>query len=164
MAMLPSSNPSATTSKPDTSAASAGGLSLGAYLRVFAIGTFFGLVMTKSEVVRWQRVHDMFLLREPHMYLIIATAIVVAGISMAILKSLRARSVNGVPIVYVPKPFQQGIIWGGILFGAGWALTGACPGPIYSQIGAGEPLAGVTLAGAVLGMFTYAGLKSRLPH
>ncbi len=128
------------------------------------MGVYFGIVLTKSEVVRWQRVHDMFLFKEAHMYLIIGVGVVVAMISMLVIKRFQAKTVEGQPIVYEPKPFHKGVVIGGILFGAGWAITGACPGPIYAQIGSGAWMAIVTLSGAITGMFAYANLKSRLPH
>ncbi len=128
------------------------------------MGTYFGIVMTKAEVVRWARVHDMFLFREPHMYLIITVAIVVAGITVAILKAMQARGLDGDVIKYKPKPYHTGVIIGGVCFGAGWAITGACPGPIYAQIGGMEWMALFTLIGAVLGMYLYAAFKPILPH
>ena len=148
-----------TKSTPETS-----GLSKLALAMSLLIGTYFGVVLTKSEVVRWQRVHDMFLFNEAHMYLIIGTGVVVAGISMLFLKKLGAKSIEGSPIKYKPKPFQKGVVIGGALFGAGWAITGACPGPIYAQIGAGAWLAWFTLAGAFAGMMCYAMMKPKLPH
>ena len=134
------------------------------YLAVFAVGAYLGALFVKSEVVRWQRVHDMFLFREAHMYLIISVAIVVAMICMLVIKFLGLKSLDGKPIEYKPKPFHKGVILGGVCFGAGWAITGACPGPIYAQLGAGEWMAGLTLLGAMIGMFTYAFLKPHLPH
>ena len=128
------------------------------------VGVYFGIVLTKSEVVRWQRVHDMFLFRELHMYLIIALGIAVAMVSMAVIKQFRVKSITGDVIAYQPKPYHLGVIVGGTLFGAGWAITGACPGPIYAQIGGGVWPAMFTLAGALVGMFGYANWKSRLPH
>lgn len=128
------------------------------------MGTYFGIVLTKSEVVRWQRVHDMFLFREPHMYLIIGAGVVVAMISMLVIKGWGLKSLDGKPIVYKPKPFHKGVVIGGTLFGAGWAITGACPGPIYAQIGGGAWMAWLTLAGALTGTFLYAVLKPKLPH
>ena len=98
------------------------------------------------------------------MYLIISIAIVVAMISMFVIKQLGIKTVSGEPIVYRPKPYHKGVIIGGMLFGAGWAMTGACPGPIFAQIGSGQWMAVVTLVGAMTGMFTYAALKPRLPH
>lgn len=134
------------------------------YLRVLLIGAYLGILFIKSEVARWERIHDMFLFREAHMYLIIGVAIVVAMISMLIIKRLKLKSIDGKPIMYKPKPYHTGVIIGGMLFGAGWAITGACPGPIYAQIGSGEWLALLTFAGAMLGMFTYAALKPKLPR
>jgi len=135
-----------------------------AYLRVLLVGTFFGIVLVKSEVVRWQRVHDMFLFKEAHMYLIIATGIAVAAVLMALIKRFGVKTVTGDPITYKPKPFHAGVVIGGMLFGAGWAITGACPGPIYAQIGAGEWMSLLTLLGAMAGMYAYAYAKPKLPH
>jgi uncharacterized membrane protein YedE/YeeE len=140
------------------------GISGLALLMSLLTGVYFGIVLTKSEVVRWQRVHDMFLFREPHMYLIIGTGVAVAMISMLIIRRLQAKTIEGKPIVYKPKPFHAGVVIGGTLFGAGWAITGACPGPIYAQIGGGAWMALITLGGALLGMFAYAHLKPKLPH
>ena len=126
-------------------------------------GVYFGIVLTKSEVVRWQRVHDMFLFNDAHMYLIIGAGVGVAMISMLLIKKFHAKTIEGSPIVYQPKPYHKGVIIGGTMFGAGWAITGACPGPIYAQIGSGEVYALVTLAGALLGMFAFAFVKPKLP-
>lgn len=128
------------------------------------VGIYFGIVLTKSEVVRWQRVHDMFLFNELHMYLIIGVGIAVAMVSMLIIKAASAKTIEGEPIKYKPKPFHKGVIIGGTLFGAGWAITGACPGPIYAQIGSGAWMALFTLAGALVGMYAFALLKPKLPH
>jgi uncharacterized membrane protein YedE/YeeE len=133
-------------------------------LRVLLVGMYLGVVLTKSEVARWERVHQMFLFREAHMYLIIGTGIAVAAVSMLIINRVRLRDVAGKPIQYKPKPYHLGVIVGGVLFGVGWAISGACPGPIYAQIGAGESMALVTLAGALLGMYAYAWSKPMLPH
>ncbi len=127
-------------------------------------GMYFGIVLVKSEVVRWQRVHDMFLFREAHMYLIISVGIAVAAVLIQLMKRAGLKTVQGQPVQYKPKPWHLGVMIGGTVFGAGWAITGACPGPIYAQIGGGEVMALITLAGALLGMFTYAALKPRLPH
>ena len=135
----------------------------GVYLRVLLVGVLLGIVLVKSEVATWQRVHNMFLFREAHMYLIIALGIVVAMVSMLIIKRLEVKTVEGKPIRYEPKPFNPGVVFGGMLFGAGWAITGACPGPIYAQIGGGEWLALLTLTGALAGMYCYALLKPKLP-
>ena len=128
------------------------------------LGMFFGGVLFKSEVIRWERINRMFRFEEAHMYIIIAVAIVVGAISMLLIKRLEARSVTGQPIKPEYEPFQRGIVLGGLTFGIGWAITAACPGPIYSQIGSGEFAALSTLAGALGGMYLYGRLRSRLPH
>jgi uncharacterized membrane protein YedE/YeeE len=148
----------------DTTRTEARGLPASTIATALVVGVYFGVVLVKSEVVRWQRIHDMFLFREARMYLIMAVAIGVAMVSMQWIRRGRLRSLQGQPIVYHPKPYHKGIIIGGILFGAGWAITGSCPGPIYAQLGAGEWLAGFTLVGALAGMFAYAYLRARLPH
>jgi uncharacterized membrane protein YedE/YeeE len=158
-----------TATRPDASVIGAGkpdanAMNLAAYLRVFLVGTFFGIVLVKSEVVRWQRVHDMFLFKEARMYLIITTGIVVAAIAMLVIKRFGVKTVTGTPITYKPKPFHKGVIIGGMLFGAGWAITGACPGPIYAQIGAGVWMSLLTLLGALSGMYAYAYAKPKLPE
>lgn len=140
------------------------GMSPVGYLFVLLIGAYLGILFIKSEVARWERIHDMFLFREAHMYLIICTAIVVAMIAMFAIKRFEVKSIDGETITYQPKPFHKGVVIGGMLFGAGWAITGACPGPIYAQIGSGEWMALFTLAGAMLGMFSYAASKPNLPH
>ncbi len=139
-------------------------MSVAARLRVLAVGIYFGIVLAKSEVPRWERVHNMFLFKEAYMYLIIGVGILVAMVCMQFIKRAGVRDVSGRSIQYKPKPYHMGVVLGGMLFGAGWAITGACPGPIYVQIGAGESMAIVTLLGALSGMYCYAILKPRLPH
>lgn len=131
---------------------------------VLLMGVYLGILFIKSEVASWERIHNMFLFKEAHMYLIIGLAIGVAMLSMLLIKRLDIKSVDGQPIKYEPKPYHIGVILGGMLFGAGWAITGACPGPIYAQIGAGAWMALFTFVGAMLGMFSYAALKPKLPH
>lgn len=139
------------------------GLSALALMMSLLVGTYFGIVLTKSEVVRWQRVHDMFLFNEAQMYLIIGVGVVVAMLSMLIIKAVQAKTIEGQPIHYKPKPFHKGVVIGGTIFGAGWAIAGACPGPIYAQVGAGAWMGLITLAGALVGMFLFAALKPKLP-
>ena len=142
---------------------SAGYLSY-SFISVFAIGVVLGVVFVKSEVARWDRVQRMFRFEEAHMYLIIGVAILVAMLSMFLIKRFHLTTVDGQPVRYKPKPYHRGVVIGGVLFGAGWAITGACPGPIYAQLGGGELMAVWTFAGAMLGMFCYAALKPLLPH
>ncbi len=127
-------------------------------------GIFFGIILTKSEVMSWFRIHDMFLFKEAHMYLIIGSAILTGAISVLILKKLSAVKIITKELNLKGKDEHKGTIIGGVLFGIGWAITGACPGPIFAQIGAGEFAAIATLAGAVAGTAIYYSIKSKLPH
>lgn len=133
-------------------------------LFVFLVGIYFGIVLTKSEVVSWFRIQRMFHFEEAHMYLIIGSAVMVGALSLWIFKRLGQKDYQGQPVEIRAKSFDKGIIIGGILFGLGWAVTGACPGPIYAQLGSGEYLALLTFAGAFIGAYLYAYLRPYLPH
>jgi uncharacterized protein len=133
--------------------------------RFLLIGTYLGFVMTKAEVVSWYRIQEMFRFQDPHMYGIIGAAVVVAFLSLTLIRRLSLRSVGGEPIVIEAKdPRWRRALLGGSVFGLGWALTGACPGPIAALIGAGLPGYLVVLAGALLGAVLYAKARHRLPH
>lgn len=133
-------------------------------LFVLLAGTFFGVVLVKSEVVSWFRIQKMFMFEEAHMYLIIASAIAVGATAVYLIKRFQLKTVFNEDVIIKTKPFQKGVIIGGLLFGIGWAITGACPGPIYAQIGSGEYIALITFAGALVGMYLYAFLQPKLPH
>jgi uncharacterized membrane protein YedE/YeeE len=105
----------------------------------------------------------MFLFEEAYMYLVIGSAVLVGAISLIILKRLRAHTIDGDEIIITSKPMNKGVIIGGIIFGLGWAITGACPGPIYAQIGSGTYLAIITLLSALTGAYLFAVLQPRLP-
>lgn len=128
------------------------------------LGTFFGIILTKGEIISWFRIQNMFLFKEPHMYLIIGSAVVTGAITIFIFKKLNLKSKEGAALNFSPKKFHKGFIIGGFLFGIGWAITGACPGPIYAQVGTGAYPAIATLVGAVLGAYLYHALKRFLPH
>jgi uncharacterized membrane protein YedE/YeeE len=127
-------------------------------------GTLFGIVLTKSEVISWFRIQNMFQFKEWHMYLIIGSAVVVGIIAMQIIQRAKLKSVTGEELQYEGKKFHKGFIIGGILFGIGWAITGACPGPIFAQIGAGEFPAIITLFGALIGAYLHSAFRKKLPH
>ena len=127
------------------------------------LGVFFGIILTESEVISWFRIRKMFLFQEAHMYLIIGSAIAVGIVSVKILKALKIRSLSREELNFQGKPDNKGIIYGGFIFGIGWAITGACPGPIFAQIGVGAFPAVFTFIGAVAGAMLYASLRSRLP-
>lgn len=128
------------------------------------VGIYFGIVLVKSQVVSWDRIHDMFLFQDAYMYLVIASAIVVGVVSLQIIRRTGVRTLDGAPVEIERKPFHKGVVFGGAIFGMGWAITGACPGPIYGQLGAGTWMALFTLIGAIGGMYTYAFLQPLLPH
>jgi uncharacterized membrane protein YedE/YeeE len=128
------------------------------------VGIFFGIVFVKSEVVSWFRIQEMFRLSSFHMYGVIGTAVVVATISTLIIKKFKIKTVQGEDVVFSERPFHKGNIIGGLMFGFGWALTGACPGPMYGLIGSGFFVFIVALASAILGTYAYGMLKDKLPH
>ena len=133
-------------------------------LQFLAAGIFFGIILIKSEVMSWYRIQEMFRLQSFHMYGVIGSAVVTGIISILIIKKTGAKTLYGEPITFQPKTFNKGQIFGGLLFGFGWALTGACPGPLFAQIGAGFSVVIVTLFSAILGTWVYGKFRDRLPH
>jgi uncharacterized protein len=140
------------------------GTSIGFYLLYLAVGIFFGIVFVKAEIISWFRIQEMFRLQSFHMFGVIGTAIVVGMISIQILKRMKAKSLSGETIKIADKTFNKGQVYGGLIFGIGWAMTGACPGPLFAQIGSGFLVVGVTLLSAIVGTWTYGALRSKLPH
>jgi len=132
-------------------------------IRVLILGVVFGIILVKSEVVSWFRIQAMFKFEEAYMYLIILSAVVVGAISLFIIRKIKARTIDNEDIIITEKIYNKGTIIGGIIFGLGWAVTGACPGPIYAQIGSGTYLALVTFLGAFSGAYLYAIVQPRLP-
>ena len=133
-------------------------------LKFVILGFIFGVILIKAEVISWFRIQEMFRFQGFHMYGIFATAIPVAGLSLMIIKRFKMKSMDGEEIVLKKKEFSKGNIFGGLIFGLGWALTGACPGPLYALIGSGLPVIIVVFLSAVLGTYVYGMLKERLPH
>ena len=129
------------------------------------IGFIFGIILIKSEVVSWFRIQEMFHFHSFHMFGIIGSAIVVGAISVLIIKKFNVKTISGNPIDLTPKPLMFiANLAGGILFGLGWAFTGACPGPIYALIGNGILVFVVVLFAAYIGAFCYGILRKYLPH
>lgn len=133
-------------------------------LRFTMAGILFGIILVKSEVISWFRIQEMFRLQSFHMYGVIGSAIIVGIISVFIIKKFQIRSIDGEPIRLDPKKFNKGQIYGGVLFGFGWALTGACPGPLFAQIGTGATVIIITLFSAILGTWVYGYWRDKLPH
>jgi uncharacterized membrane protein YedE/YeeE len=133
-------------------------------LKYTFIGMLFGIVFVKAEIISWFRIQEMFKFQSFHMYGVIGTAVTVGIISVAIIKKYNIKTIKGEKIIIVPKPFTKGQIYGSLLFGLGWAMTGACPGPIFAQIGTGLISGFVILASALLGTWTYGVFQEKLPH
>ena len=136
-----------------------------ALLKYLLIGIYFGIVLVKGEVVSWFRIQEMFHLQSPYMYLVIGSAVVVGMISVLLIKTFNLKSFGGEDINLTGKPFNKiGNTAGGVIFGFGWALAGACPGPMYALLGAGYWGILIGIAFALLGALSYGYLKPHLPH
>ena len=134
-------------------------------LKYIIIGGWFGILLTKSQAVSWFRIQEMFRFQSFHMYGIIGLAIIVGMLSIFIIKKFKIKSINGETIDPVKKPIQfKSNLIGGLIFGLGWALTGACPGPIYSLIGNGITVFVVVLTASLSGSIVYDLIKKYLPH
>lgn len=129
------------------------------------IGTFFGIVMYKSEAASWFRIYEMFQFQSIHMYGLMGTALAVGIIIVQYIKRNKVKDITGNPIVIADKDKSiPRYLIGGILFGLGWALAGACPGPMFVMTGAGYFPILVVILGAVLGTWLYGLIKNKLPH
>ena len=132
-------------------------------MRYFLLGTFFGFALIKAEVISWFRIQEMFRFQSFHMYGIIGCAVGVGMISYAVIRKMKLKSLDGEEIRIVPKPFNKGTVIGGLIFGFGWAMTGACPGPMYALLGSGIIAFAIVVISAVLGTFVYGLLSEKLP-
>jgi uncharacterized membrane protein YedE/YeeE len=138
---------------------------MGKYIKFFLVGIFFGIVLVKSEAVSWYRIFEMFKFQSFHMYGIIGTAVVTGIILLLIAKIRHAKTIDGSTLRVPLKDLgYKRYIIGGTIFGLGWALCGACPGPMYILIGTGAFSILIVIAAALLGTFTYGLLKDKLPH
>ena len=133
-------------------------------IKFFLTGIVFGILLIKGEVISWFKIQEMFRLQSFHMYGIMGSAVATGMISIFLIKKFKIRTINNQEIVIAPKKFQKGYVYGGLLFGFGWAITGACPGPLFAQIGSGATVVVVTLLSAIAGTWVYGFLKGRLPH
>lgn len=128
------------------------------------VGILFGIILVKSEVVSWFRIQEMFRLQSFHMYGVIGSAVVTGIISVWLIKKFNIKTIHGEPITFCEKKFNKGNIYGGLLFGFGWAITGACPGPLFAQIGNGWTVVIITLLSAIAGTWVYGRFRESLPH
>lgn len=133
-------------------------------LKYSLVGIFFGITFVKAEIVSWYRIQEMFRLESFHMYGVIGTAVAVGALSVFLIKKLQVKTIYGEPITFHPKTFNKGQIFGALLFGFGWAMTGACPGPLFAQVGTGATVILITILSAIAGTWVYGYFRERLPH
>ena len=135
------------------------------FLAYLLIGTFFGFTMTRSEAISWYRIQEMFRFESFHMYGIIGTAVLLGAAGIALARHFGWAAYDGSALRLRPKEFSvPRYLYGGILFGLGWAMTGACPGPMFVLLGQGIWVLGLVILSAVAGTFAYGVLRPRLPH
>ncbi|HYF30215.1 MAG TPA: DUF6691 family protein [Chitinophagaceae bacterium] len=133
-------------------------------LKYLAVGIIFGVVFVKAEIISWFRMQEMFRLQSFHMYGVLGTAVIVGIISVWLIKKFNIKTIHGEAIQFHPKKSNKGQIIGGVIFGLGWGMTGACPGPIFAQIGAGALVVSVVLLSAIAGTWVYGYFREKLPH
>ncbi|RKS02277.1 MULTISPECIES: DUF6691 family protein [unclassified Flavobacterium] len=134
-------------------------------LKYIIVGFIFGIVLTKAEAVSWYRIYEMFHFQSFHMYGIIGVAVVTGLIGIQIIRRKKLKDIDGNSIYIQDKEKGNIRYWiGGTLFGLGWAMVGACPGPIFILLGAGFISVGLILLGAIFGTFLYGLIKDKLPH
>lgn len=127
-------------------------------------GILFGVILVKSEVISWFRIQEMFRLQSFHMFGVIGSAVVTGIISVWLIKKFKVKTIYGEAIELPTKTFNKGQIYGGLLFGFGWAITGACPGPLFAQLGTGITVSAVTIISAIAGTWVYGYFREKLPH
>ena len=133
-------------------------------IKYLIVGLLFGIVFIKAEIISWYRIQEMFRFQSFHMYGVIGSAVIVGVISVFMIKKLNIQTIYGEKIEFHDKKFNKGQIIGGLIFGLGWAITGACPGPIFAQIGTGVTVMIVTLFFAIVGTWVYGYFRDKLPH
>jgi uncharacterized membrane protein YedE/YeeE len=134
-------------------------------IKYILIGILFGIIMTKSEAVSWYRIQEMFRFQSIFMYGIIGTAVISGIILIAVIKKFNLRDTDGMPIKFLEKDKRwKKYLIGGSIFGMGWALTGACPGPVFVLLGQGYTVMLIVVAGALAGTLLYGILRNRLPQ
>ncbi len=133
-------------------------------VKYLIVGIMFGIVFVKAEIISWFRIQEMFRLQSFHMYGVIGTAVVVGAISVFLIKKFKVKTIHGEAITFSDKKFNKGQILGGLCFGFGWAMTGACPGPLFAQVATGAFAVLVVIASATLGTWVYGKFRDRLPH
>ncbi|MFM6915180.1 MAG: DUF6691 family protein [Aquirufa sp.] len=132
--------------------------------KYLAVGIVFGVVFVKAEIISWFRIQEMFRIQSFHMYGVIGTAVVVGAISVFLIKKFKVKTIHGEEITFTDKKFNKGQIYGGLIFGLGWAVTGACPGPLFAQLGTGVLAISVVILSSIAGTWVYGRFRDKLPH
>ncbi len=127
-------------------------------------GAAFGVILVKAEIVSWYRMQEMFRFQSFHMYGIIGSAVMVGMLSVFLIKKFNVKTIYGEPIQIIDKKFNKGQIYGGLIFGFGWAITGACPGPIFALMGSGYTVMIIGFLSAIAGTWVYGYFRDKLPH
>lgn len=133
-------------------------------LKYTIVGIVFGIVFVKAEIISWFRIQEMFQLTSFFMFGVIGTAVVVGALSVYIFKKTGMKSIYGEKTTFEDKEVNKGQIYGALIFGIGWAITGACPGPLFAQTGSGFTVVIVTIASAITGTWIYGKFREKLPH
>jgi uncharacterized protein len=133
-------------------------------IKYLVVGVLFGIVFVKAEIISWYRIQEMFRFHSFHMYGVIGTAVIVGMISIWAIKKFKLKTIQGETVVLTDKTFNWGQVIGGTMFGLGWAVTGACPGPLFAQIGSGFLVVIITFLSALAGTWVYGLVRERLPH
>jgi uncharacterized protein len=133
-------------------------------IRYLILGTLFGIVLCKVQAVSWWRMQEMFHFDAFHLYGLFATAIPTGIISIFLIKRFNIKTLSGEPVVIPTKKFNWGYVIGGVIFGIGWAFSGACPGPLLALIGMGKTVVIVVFLSALAGTWTYGYFRDKLPH
>lgn len=133
-------------------------------IKYLVTGMLFGIVLVKAEIISWFRIQEMFRLQSFHMYGVIGSAILVGMLSIWLIKKFKIKTIYGETIELPKKEFNKGQIYGGLVFGLGWAITGACPGPLFAQMGTGATVIVITFLSAIAGTWVYGFFRDKLPH
>jgi uncharacterized membrane protein YedE/YeeE len=135
------------------------------YIKFVLAGIFFGIVLSKAEVISWYRIYEMFRFQSFHMYGVIGSAVAIGIVGVQLIKRKKIKSIDGLEIKIAPKsPGILRYLIGGSIFGLGWALTGACPGPMFILLGKGVGVSVVVILSAIAGTFIYGIIRHKLPH
>jgi hypothetical protein len=135
------------------------------YLKFLILGVIFGITLSKAEIISWYRIYEMFRFQSFHMYGVIGSAILLGMLWVQLIRRFNIKTIDGKPVIFNPKQYSiPRYLFGGIIFGFGWAMTGACPGPLFIILGNGIGVIGIAILSAVLGTYVYGILRHKLPH